>query len=151
MKLYLAAPYAARDTIRDKATQLEKIGFSITSTWLKEQHEITPGTINAATDLTDEQTNLHVHTDIKDVSRSNLLVLFTNDTAGAASTSGGRHVETGIAMAQGVPVIVVGEPENIFHRSRYCTVVPNWEAALIELAARLVLHERHSPRDREAS
>ncbi len=146
MKVYLAAPYPARNQIRRYADQLEQIGFTITSTWLNEQHEITPGTIDAATDLDSEQTNLHVHTDVKDVSRSDLLVLVTNSASDEYSYSGGRHVETGIALAQGIPVIVVGEPENIFHRSTYCTLVPNWERALVELAARLVLHERRAPR-----
>lgn len=138
MKVYLAAPYAARDSIRDKAAQLKRIGFTVTSTWLQETHEINAGTVGPALALNPSETESHVRTDVKDVLGSDLLVVFTNDTAGVASSSGGRHVETGIAMSKGIPVVVVGQPENIFHRSTYCLVVPTWEEALVELAARLI-------------
>ena len=48
MHVYLAAPYASRDQLRDYAAQLTRIGFTVTSSWLKESHEINEGTINAA-------------------------------------------------------------------------------------------------------
>ena len=55
--------------------------------------------------------------DLNDVVRSDLLILFTAAFVGIEG-GGGRHVETGWALAHGVPIIVVGQPENVFHRMK---------------------------------
>jgi nucleoside 2-deoxyribosyltransferase len=147
MKVYLAAPYAVRDTVRDLAAELARIGFTITSSWLDEKHDITPGTEKAATDLTDAQVSAHARQDMNDIDVSDLLVLFTAKACGAEG-GGGRHIETGYALARGIPVIVVGDPENVFHRlgpSRV-TVVPNWHGAVIEASSRLIDAERRAPK-----
>ena len=147
MNIYLAAPYAARDTIRDYATQLTRIGYTVTSTWLDETHDITPGVEKAAPDLTDAQVAKHALQDLRDIDTSDLLVLFTAASVGCEG-GGGRHVETGSALAQiGTDgLIVVGDPENVFHRMRGVTVVPDWHEAVVELAHRLVTNEREVPR-----
>ena len=73
------------------------------------------GEIGVAADITDEQAAQHVRKDLRDVSRSNVLVLWSWPAAEPLVTgggnSGGRHVETGAAMAQGIPVIVIGDDE----------------------------------------
>ena len=143
MRVYIAAPYAAREQVRGYATELTRVGFTTSSTWLDETHEINAGTLGAATELTDAQVSEHATTDLLDVQRSDVLVLFTAPSVGLApeqNTSGGRHVETGYALALGKPIVVVGEPENVFHRigSKRVTVVPDWHEAVIELSARLV-------------
>lgn len=139
MKVYLAAPYVARDQIRDYAAELTRIGYEVVARWLQEQHEITDGTTGPATALDDDQVAGHAHDDLHDVTRANLFVLFTAEAVGGETGSGGRHVETGYAIAKNIPVIVVGKPENIFHRlGRACTVVPDWHQAVLELSARLV-------------
>lgn len=44
--------------------------------------------------------------------------------------SGHRHVEFGIAMALGKPIVVVApQAENIWQRLPGVTVIPDWEAA----------------------
>lgn len=147
MKVYLAAPYAAREAIRPRAEELTRIGFKVTASWLGETHEIHGGTTGAATDLPDAQVAVHAATDLRDIDGSDLLVAFTAKALGTDGGSGGRHVETGYAIAKGMPVLVVGEPENVFHRyPRACSVVPNWHEALIDLSARLVSSERERPR-----
>lgn len=142
MRIYLAAPYAARAQVRQYAAELERIGFTVTSTWLEETHEISSGTIGAATAVSDAEIAMHAAADLGDIDRSDLVVLLTEgaaDLVGGNGTSGGRHVETGYAIALGKPVVVVGEPENVFHRlGRACTVVPTWHEAVIALSARLV-------------
>lgn len=153
MKVYLAAPYAARSQIKGYADELEQIGYKVTATWLNETHEIGAGTVAAATDLPDSEVDAHARQDMKDIDRSQLFIAFTGDVCdfvGGTSTSGGRHVETGYAIANKVPVIVVGEPENVFHRLSYVHVCPDWHGALIEAAARLVGHERQRPQAVEA-
>lgn len=145
MKVYLAAPYGSRDTIREYAAQLRRIGFVVTSTWLEEQHEINAGTQGAATALADGQVSQHAYDDLRDVESSDLFVLFTAASVGVEG-GGGRHVETGYFMAKRgtAHTIVVGEPENIFHRMAVVTRVPDWHEAVIELSSRLVAD--HAPR-----
>ncbi len=146
MRVYLAAPYGSRETVRDYATQLTRIGFTVTSTWLAETHDITPGTEGAAVELTDEQVAKHARDDLRDIDKSDLLVLFTSASVGVEG-GGGRHVETGYALSQLGPahVIVVGEPENVFHRMTGVVRVPTWIEAVVELSHRLVDLERTQP------
>lgn len=147
MKVYLAAPYGARDLLREYSAELKRVGFKVTSTWLDESHEINEQTTGPASGLPDAQVALHAAADLGDIDISDLLVVFTAASVGVKSASGGRHVETGYAIALSKPVLVVGEPENVFHRyPRACTVVPNWHEALIELSSRLVTSERDQDR-----
>ncbi len=71
------------------------------------------------------------------ISRADVLVLLTGAALGLTPDecgSGGRHVETGYALAKDKWVVVVGEAENIFHRvggyGCLVEVVPNWLAAV---------------------
>lgn len=148
MKVYLAAPYGSRETIAAYRDELTRVGFTVTSTWLEEKHEITSGTEGAAAALSDEQVAAHASTDLLDIDRSDLLVLFTAASVGAEG-GGGRHVETGYALAKiGTRhIIVVGSPENVFHRMTGVTTVPDWHEAVVELSARLVERERALPQE----
>ncbi|GAA5154684.1 hypothetical protein GCM10023340_38660 [Nocardioides marinquilinus] len=139
MRVYIAAPYAVRDTIKRLSADLWRIGFTVTSTWLDEAHEINAGTEGAATALDDDAVSAHARQDMADIDRSDVLVLYTAKACGAEG-GGGRHIETGYALARDVPVIVIGEPENVFHRlgAPRVTVVPSWHEAVVELAHRLV-------------
>lgn len=146
MKVYLAAPYGSRDTIRTYAAELREVGITVTSSWLNEQHEINPGTEGAATALSDEQVSQHAQTDIREVRNSDLLVLFTAAAVGVEG-GGGRHVETGVALALRKPVLIVGEPENVFHRTTGVFAFPDWHAALIDLARRYGNRDRLDAQD----
>lgn len=133
LKVYLAAPYAARDTVRKHyVPDLERLGMLCVSSWLDEDHEINAGTLDAAADLDDATVSGHALDDLADVATCDVLVLLTTDYLNVGSASGGRHVETGYALALGARVIVVGEPENIFHRIQSGAVerVDRWQLAL---------------------
>lgn len=148
MKIYLAAPYAVRDVVKQQAVELERIGFEVTSSWLDDEtHEIKPGTEGAAVDLADDQVAGHARQYMADIDRCHVLVLWTAKACGAEG-GGGRHIETGYALAHGHPVIVIGEPENVFHRlgAPRVTIVSTWHAAVVELSRRLVEKERTAPR-----
>ena len=149
MKVYLAAPYACRDSLRAYAAELARLGMTCTSSWLNEQAALVPGQLGAAPDVDDKAAQLHVAKDLHDVTRSDVLVVWTWDRAKCLLTacgatlgenSGGRHVETGIALARGIPVVVIGQPENIFHRGVTPGPVADWHEAcltLVELAAKM--------------
>lgn len=137
MRVYIAAPYAARRQALAYAQDLRGLGFDVTSSWVNEEHEIGPGTTGAAPALSDDEAGRHAATDLDDVDRADVLVLLTGAALGLAPAecgSGGRHVETGYALAKGKWVVVVGEAENIFHRvggyDHLVEVVPNWLAAV---------------------
>lgn len=151
MHIYLAAPYAARDHIRSHATQLRTAGLTVTSTWLDEDHDITEGTTGPANDLDNETVANHAADDFLDIDAADTFILFTATALPhlprEQTTSGGRHVETGyfIATQSAHNLIVIGEPENVFHRATGVTVVPAWHQAFLEvvrrLAERLAAHE----------
>lgn len=143
LSVYLAAPYGAREMIRAYADELRGQGIRVTSSWLDEQHDINPGTQGAAVALSDQQVDQHAQTDIREVRGSDLLVLFTAAAVGVEG-GGGRHVETGIALALGKPVVVVGAPENVFHRTAGVVVLPTWRVAANHLA--LLAHSEEARR-----
>lgn len=150
MRIYLAAPYESRDQIRAYATELERIGLRVTSSWLQETHDIVDGTTGAATSLTDAEVRDHAVQDFEDILSSDLLVIFTAAAVGAKG-GGGRHVEMGYALANSMPVVVVGTPENVFQRlstagGYWVEVAPDWHQAVIDLAARALTEANHSPR-----
>ncbi len=145
--VYLAGPYAARARLNGFAGDLRTMLVDVTASWLDETHDIAPGTVDAATDLSDAEVARHAVTDIEDIANADLLILITADVAGVpAATSGGRHVETGVAIASGIPVLVVGQPENVFHRlgaAEQVYLADDWEHALRKIATHEAGHTDH--------
>lgn len=138
MRVYIAAPYFARDALRNYEFELQARGHESTATWLGASHEIDINALGTAPGASDSYAMDHALQDYEDVSRSDALILVTWDRAVGmcpvgtvyGPNSGGRHVEAGMALAQGIPVIVFGEPENIFHRGGLAIglhVLPTWE------------------------
>jgi hypothetical protein len=124
MKIYIAGAYAARDVLREEKAFFEARGHTVTSTWLQGKRAITTGTVGTSPESSLQEVKQHAVDDLAQVAESDALVLYTAEAmvrlepslAGALLTSGGRHVETGYALATGIPVIVVGPQENIFQR-----------------------------------
>lgn len=141
--VYLAGPYASRERLLDHSAELVRIGYKVSARWLDGSHGTPDGV-----EPTIEQQADWAQMDLDDIRKSDLLIAFTAAAAGVPTqgVSGGRHVETGYALGQHKTVLLVGEPENVFHWLRVVTILPNWHEALIELSARLVQHERGTPR-----
>lgn len=134
--VYLAGPYAARARLNGFAEDLRALGADVTASWLDETHDITPGTVDAETDLSDTEVARHAATDLQDIANADLLILITAKVAGVpGAASGGRHVETGFALAHGLPVFVVGQAENVFHRLGDTHGVYLWPDWITTLAA----------------
>jgi nucleoside 2-deoxyribosyltransferase len=126
MKLYLAGAYAARDVLRDRVVpMLESVGHEVTSGWLQGSRPISPLTIGTSPISTDAEVADFVRGDLQDILNADALVLMTGNAMMGLDRNldplqlhtGGRHFETGFAHALGVPVVVVGQPENVFHRA----------------------------------
>lgn len=141
MKVYIAAPYALRNTLREYAVRLQTAGHLCTSSWLTEAKPITSATVGnaAADDATEAQR--HVDQDMDDVFNSDALVLVTwaktaqlDSRAVAHVNSGGRHVEFGMGLAWGKRLVVWGpDTENIFHRDSRVQVCHIWPQVLAAL------------------
>jgi hypothetical protein len=119
MKVYLAAQFARQAELRIHREELEAVGVPVTSTWLDEQH----------IDNDTEKYRRNAEKDLWDIEMSDALVLFTGHPYHGSVDEiarGGRHVETGFALAKGLEVIICGPLENIFHYTHFCTVLPDW-------------------------
>lgn len=124
MRLYIAGAYAARDVLREERRFYEEHGHTVISNWLKGTRPIGPGTVGTSPETALIEVRNHAVDDLAQVAEADALVHYTAEAmiriepslADALLTSGGRHVETGYALAHSVPVIVVGPQENIFQR-----------------------------------
>jgi len=100
MTVYLSARYQRRDEMRSLRERINAIpGCAVQSTWLDMPDDASP---QECADI-----------DLDEVAKSDLLIAFTEEP-GVPST-GGRHVEYGVALACGVETWVVGPSENVFH------------------------------------
>jgi nucleoside 2-deoxyribosyltransferase len=99
VKIYIAAPYPCRNQCIQVMKDLEALGHTITSRWLKSPDE-----------LADE----HARKDLADVAEADVL-LALNYAGWEDKGTGGRHVEFGYAIALGKRIVLVGLRSNIFH------------------------------------
>jgi nucleoside 2-deoxyribosyltransferase len=111
MKAYIAARYSQKNEMKQVADILhEKLGMEITSSWLQEPHIATI----TMDELPIEEILSYAERDMQDIDNADIVILFSIDPL-IASVRGGRHVETGYALAKQKPIYVVGPKENIFH------------------------------------
>lgn len=116
MKVYIAAPWAARDDIWDIARQVEKAGHEITHKWW---------TYPDAPEDGSKDTNDYLRgcgdADIKGVKSADAVLLINS------MKSEGKAVEQGIAIALNKPIIAVGVrgelSKNVFHHTNHYTWV----------------------------
>ena len=108
MKIYLAAKFGEKNEMREWAAFLKNDGHEVTSTWLESKNQ------------TDREAPEEV---LVEAARQNLLDVLAADVLvtksqeqGTVHTGGGRHVEFGYAVAEGMDIIVVGpKGEHVFH------------------------------------
>jgi hypothetical protein len=131
-KVYLAARYSRHTEMQDYRSQLEPLGYRVTSRWIDGGHEWvgTP----------DEEMPLEVgigfaYEDLEDLNAAEIVICFTEEPR-ATATRGGRHVEFGYALAKGMEIIVVGYRENVFYTVPAIKFFETWEEALAHLDER---------------
>lgn len=114
MRIYIAAPWVRRREARLASEIVEAAGHQVVSRWL---------TVHGGNDdpavLAREAQN-----DIDDVRAVEALILLNYQK------SEGKAVETGIALALAMPIIVVGKPTNIFHHLPDVVLVDTLDEAL---------------------
>lgn len=125
MKIYLAAQYSQKEEMRGYANILRGLGIEVTSRWLEEPHK--PNT--QMHEVTEEELAEYAKNDMQDVYVADLLVFFSQPSTTPVAR-GGRHVEFGMALAFGMPILVVGPKENIFHLMKYVRHVDTFDDAI---------------------
>ncbi len=119
MRVYLSARYGKIDEMRNHAKELRDLGHHVTSSWLR-------GTIAPSTDLSDPAWPTIAQQDVNDVFACDAVIYF----AEADRSSGGRHVEFGMGLGLGKRMMVVGEPEHLFHTLPTVEVYSDWGETL---------------------
>lgn len=124
MKIYIAAPFAARNVAMTTAFTLEDAGHEITSKWHGSTRDIHVGTVGISPESDDAEVLEHALADLADIDRCDAVLHLTGSYCSELVNvplhwlhTGGRHVEVGYAIAKGKDVHLIGEPENIFGRS----------------------------------
>jgi hypothetical protein len=109
--IYLCARYGRRTELQGYAAQLQALGYVITSRWVLEPSAFPDDGRSAFPRALTRAVALQ---DWADVRAADTLICFTEDPDTPWSR-GGRHIETGMALAWGHLVLGVGPEENIFH------------------------------------
>lgn len=113
MKTYLAARFPRREEMENLVPFFADLGFDITARWVFGGEE---GLTRA------EIADL----DLEDVENAECIILFT-EKYGTPQPGGGRFVEFGYALAQGLRAIVIGDYENVFTHHKMVEVYPDLE------------------------
>ncbi len=102
--VYLAAAFERQDQMKWWRDRLVENGFLCTSRWLEEESSFAIANDPARC----------ARIDLEDISRSDMVVVFA-PKADTGLGSGGRHVEFGWALNRGMRIVIIGEPQNVFH------------------------------------
>lgn len=108
MKVYLAAPWKNRPEAQAAAAYLESKGHIITKRWW-EHADVRDINDPNQTDEDRQELVQQAVEDVEGVANCDVFILLN------IQYSEGKTVETGLALAYGKPIIVVGKNTNLFH------------------------------------
>jgi nucleoside 2-deoxyribosyltransferase len=115
LKVYVAARWDDRDVALELKRTLERNGLIVTSTWLTPHDNQSMDALKARGPLrVVADARERAIKDFEDIDASDVLLVYSPKSSHRNGT-GGKHVETGYALANGKPVFVLGDRENIFH------------------------------------
>lgn len=104
--VYVASRFEDKDQARSVRDALVAAGVACTSRWLEEESKTESSE--------QERRRYYAVMDLEDILSADALVLLDAPETHRTGT-GGRHVETGYAIAAGKQVLIYGERENVFH------------------------------------
>lgn len=111
MQIYLAARYQRYPEMQHIATKLREQGHQVTSRWIWGTYATYDATLLDPCQRTFTQT--FAKHDMEDMLAADCLIGFAEEPG--VISRGGRHVEWGMAVAWGKRLILIGEPEHLFH------------------------------------
>jgi nucleoside 2-deoxyribosyltransferase len=115
--IYLAGPWARREEVRAARDKFTAAGVNVKARWI--DLSPTPEDEKNPVVLTGEAIN-----DLEDLDNADAVVVLNLEK------SEGKAVETGYALAAGVPVIIIGERTNVFHYLPEVSIVETIEEAI---------------------
>jgi hypothetical protein len=125
LSVYFAGRLEDRRLVAGVRDRLVRFGIRSTARWLREL--IARDDVAALACLAD-------------IAGADAFLLVNPEIVHGTGT-GGRHVELGVALALGKPIVVLGGRENAFHHLRGVRLVP-WESSMGAIAAALRLAPR---------
>jgi hypothetical protein len=129
MKFFVASH--SQPAAQQVMERLQTSGHVVTARWITADKKFHRG-VEAYTDA--ERTAISVM-DEEDVREATDGLVLIAEPPGQM-VPGGKHVETGMALALGRPVFVIGRKENIFHWHPAVRVFADLDALMAHLAAR---------------
>jgi hypothetical protein len=127
-RVYLSGQFEDAPVLRTVRDELIRAGCRVTSRWLNGDSS-TPATAHAGEEGAAARLAAIAYQDFEDIRGADVVVVF-NPPAACNAGRGGRHVETGYALALGKKVVVVGARGNVFHWMPEVTVVEEWAGLL---------------------
>ena len=141
MKIYLMARYGRRLEMLAVAEELEALGHTVTSRWIRGAHELDDNLLNTDPEFRDREGARFAQDDLHDIWAAAWYIAFTEEPGPVAGRGrGGRHFEAGIAYANYlsyVPrprLILVGPRENVFYCLTDWERFPDWASCRAALA-----------------
>ncbi len=117
MKVYVAAPWAHKAEARTFAEALKAAGHTVTYPWW--EHRDTQDVVELRQQAQEDQTG---------VLNAHVFVLLN-----LCLSTGGKEVESGIALTKGLRCFLVGKRSNVFHYLPQWTIVDSLDAVLYAL------------------
>lgn len=122
MYFYLAARFGRIDELRKYRDALKAAGHGVTSRWLDGNHAIIgPNGETAANGDAGDGSYEYARKraacaseDLDDIDAANAIIAFTEKDGAPGGSRGGRHVELGYAISEGIDIFIVGPRENVF-------------------------------------
>jgi nucleoside 2-deoxyribosyltransferase len=108
MKFYLAASWKTRPRMRQHARELAEMGHEVTSTWIA--NEASEGMKAADIAAQPARALRGAYADMAQIRAADTVVVFSE----IPSTTGGLHWEAGYATGLNKPVVLIGDPPNVF-------------------------------------
>ena len=134
-RVYLSGQFEDAALLRRVRDDLTRNGFVITSRWLNGD-SLEPATASAGEQGAAARLVSIASQDLEDIDSADVIVVFNPDVARAIGR-GGRHVETGYALARAKPVILVGVRSNVFHWLPDVVLIDGWEELIDTLQRRV--------------
>lgn len=112
MKFYIAARFSRRPECNQLAHELQALGHTITSRWVKpdSDHVAPTGLSQQAADAERQRFALE---DLLDVQECDAVVSLMEEPRN--NSRGGRHVEFGVGLGMGKALYIIGPRETVFH------------------------------------